>query len=50
MKEKRAGGRPPFYSTVEEMQAKIDEYFIKSKGEYLTDEDVNFAHNFLYSI
>ena len=43
MKEKHAGGRPPFYSTVEEMQAKIDEYFIKSKGEYLTDEDGNIV-------
>jgi hypothetical protein len=39
MVEKHAGGRPPFYKSVEEMQAKIDEYFIKSKGEYLTDEN-----------
>ena len=43
MKEKHAGGRPPFYKSVEEMQAKIDEYFIKSKGEYLTDDDGNIV-------
>lgn len=43
MAEKHAGGRPPFYKTVEEMQAKIDEYFINSKGEYLKDSDGNIV-------
>lgn len=28
-----AGGRPPFYNTVEELQARIDEYWNYIKGE-----------------
>ena len=36
---KHAGGRPPFYNTVEEMQEKIDAYFEECKGRYLEDKD-----------
>lgn len=38
-KDKHPGGRPPDYKTVEEMQAKIDEYFELSKGEMLLDAE-----------
>ena len=43
MKERHAGGRPLFYKTVEEMQAKIDEYFTNAKGEYLKDSEGNIV-------
>lgn len=32
-------GRPPFYSTPEEMQERIDAYFEECKGEILTDSE-----------
>lgn len=32
-------GRPLMYSTPEQMQAKIDEYFDECRGEVLTDKD-----------
>lgn len=32
-------GRPLMYSTPEQMQAKIDEYFEECRGEVLTDKD-----------
>ncbi len=34
-----AGGRPPFFSSVEEMQKAIDEYFEECDGRVLLDED-----------
>jgi len=38
-KDKHAGGRPPKFKTVEEMQAKIEEYLtVKCKDEIITDE------------
>ena len=37
--EKHPGGRPPFYTSVEEMQEKIDAYFEECKGEILRDGD-----------
>lgn len=39
MSEKHAGGRPPMYNSVEEMQARIDAYFEECKGEILTDAE-----------
>ena len=32
-------GRPPKYKSVEEMQAKIDEYFAACKGHPMTDDE-----------
>ncbi len=32
-------GRPPKYKSVEEMQAKIDEYFERCKGHPMTDDE-----------
>lgn len=34
-----AGGRPPFFSSVEEMQKAIDKYFEECDGKVLLDED-----------
>lgn len=34
MEEKHAGGRPPKYNKVEEMQKKIDEYFLQCDKEH----------------
>ncbi len=34
-------GRPPMYKRVEEIQAKIDDYFKSCEGEILKDEDGN---------
>jgi hypothetical protein len=36
---KHAGGRPPMYKTVEEMQEKIDAYFKMCEGTVLNDEN-----------
>lgn len=36
---KRKVGCPPMYNTVEEMQAKIDEYFEKCEGTLMLDDD-----------
>ena len=38
---KNKGGRPPMYKSVEEMQKKIDEYFIDCEGEPLLDAEGN---------
>ena len=38
-KTKRPVGSPPYYTNVEDMQNKIDEYFRKSEGEMLLDKD-----------
>lgn len=37
--EKHPGGRPPFYSSVEEMQEMIDKYFEECDGKVLLDEN-----------
>jgi len=34
-----AGGRPPMYSNVDDMQILIDKYFTECKGEILIDAD-----------
>ena len=34
-----AGGKPPMYKSVDEMQKKIDEYFKLCEGEVLEDDD-----------
>ena len=34
-------GKPPFYNSVEEMQAKIDEYFSDCEGEIVYDKEGN---------
>ncbi len=56
MKAKRdysKGGQLPKYSSPEEMQVKIDEYFRECEGEVMTDEDgnvkVNYKGNPIYS-
>lgn len=41
MAEKNPVGCPPKYKSVEEMQAKIDEYFADCAGRYITDEEGN---------
>lgn len=41
MAEKNKGGRPPFYKTVEELQAAIDAYFNDCNGRLLTDGEGN---------
>lgn len=33
MSEENKGGRPPMYNTAEEMQKKIDEYFVECEGK-----------------
>ena len=38
---KNKGGRPPMYKSVEEIQKKIDEYFIDCEGEPLLDAEGN---------
>ncbi len=38
-------GRPPKYSTVEELQEKIDKYFNDCKGEILKDADGNIIYD-----
>ena len=40
MSEENKVGRPLMYKTKEELQEKIDEYFEKCKGKYLTIDDV----------
>lgn len=45
MSEKHPGGRPPFYTSVEEMQEKIDEYFRECDGEILYDDEGNPVRN-----
>lgn len=39
MEEKHAGGRPPVFTSVEEMQEKIDAYFKDCEGQPLTDDE-----------
>lgn len=41
MSEKNLGGRPPMYTSVEEMQKKIDAYFEECDGKILFDPDGN---------
>ena len=41
MSEKNPGGRPPMYTSVEEMQKKIDAYFEECDGKILFDPDGN---------
>lgn len=41
MEEKNKGGRPPKFTSVEEMQAMIDEYFKYCEGTVVTDNDGN---------
>ena len=41
MSENNKGGRPPFYNTAEEMQEKIDAYFVECEGRLLTDNEGN---------
>ena len=41
MSEANKGGRPPFYNSVEEMQAKIDAYFTECEGEIVYDKEGN---------
>lgn len=38
---KNKGGRPPMYKSVEEIQKKIDEYFIDCEGKPLLDAEGN---------
>jgi len=38
-KPKRPVGSPPYYTNVEDMQKKIDQYFAKSEGEMLLDKE-----------
>jgi hypothetical protein len=38
-------GRPLKYKTAKEMQSKIDEYFEKSQGEFLKDDDGKYILN-----
>lgn len=40
-KPKHAGGRPPYYTTKEEMQKLVDQYFEECGGEILLDKDGN---------
>jgi len=44
-KEKHAGGRPPLFSTVEEIQCVIDAYFESCKPEYVKDADDKIMQN-----
>lgn len=39
MQWKSAGGRPPKFTSVKKMQAKIDAYFKQCEGHLLTDEE-----------
>lgn len=39
MASKKTAGRPPKFSSAEEMQQKIDEYFQKCEGTVLKDKD-----------
>ncbi len=41
MSEKHPGGRPPYYSSVEEMEEMIEKYFDECKGRFLYDKDGN---------
>lgn len=41
MEEKNKGGRPPVFTSVEEMQEKIDAYFKECEGKPLTDDEGN---------
>ena len=43
--DKHAGGRPPRYKTVEEIQEKIDRYFEECKGRVLKDEEGHAIHD-----
>lgn len=45
MSEQKKVGRPPMYDTAEEMQEKIDAYFEKCNGRFLTDNDGNYVLN-----
>lgn len=40
-KKKHPGGRPPKFTTAEELQAKIEAYFTACEGHVLTDDDGN---------
>lgn len=42
---KHPGGRPPYYSSPEEMQLLIDEYFKECEGEFLLDNDGDYVLN-----
>jgi hypothetical protein len=39
VKEKSNAGRPPIFTSVEEMQEKIDAYFKECEGKVMKDED-----------
>ena len=39
MEEKHAGGRPPMFTSVEEVQEKIDAYFKECEGVIMKDEE-----------
>lgn len=41
MEEKNKGGRPPIFTSAEEMQEKIDAYFKECEGHPLTDDAGN---------
>lgn len=41
MEEKNKGGRPPMFTSVEEMQEKIEAYFKECEGHPLTDDEGN---------
>ena len=43
MAEKHPGGCPPRYKSVEEMQEKIDAYFVDCAGRYIRNEDGSIA-------
>lgn len=48
--EPNKGGRPPYYTTKEEMQVLIDKYFEESKGKMLLDAEDNPVLNKGYPI
>lgn len=39
------GGKPPYYTSVKAMQAKIDEYFESCEGEPLTNKEGEVVYN-----
>jgi hypothetical protein len=45
MSDKHPGGRPPFFTSVEEMQKKIDMFFEECDGKVFTDKDGNPMRN-----
>lgn len=49
-KQKHPGGRPPWYTTKEQMQTLIDKYFEDSKGKMLLDTEGNPILNKGYPI